>query len=106
MSAQILPFPALSERDRDAVVTTHPFGGCPGCGNTDGWHADRWHADGYPNDGCYLWFFCDRHKTRWRARSNLFSGWRNENYEVWLRNMFKLARYIWVVKPVMPLRQG
>ncbi len=30
MSAQILPFPAPSERDRDAVVTTHPFGGCTG----------------------------------------------------------------------------
>ncbi len=43
MSAQILPFPAPSERDRNAVVTTHPFGGCPGCGGTDGWH-----ADGYP----------------------------------------------------------
>ncbi len=81
-----------------------PFGGCPGCGGTDGWHADRWHADGYPNDGRDLWFFCDRHKTRWRARSNLFSGWRDENYEAWLRNRFKLARYMWVVEPVMPLR--
>ncbi len=78
-----------------------PFGGCPGCGGTDGWHADS-----YPNDGRDLWFFCDRHKTRWRARSNLFSGWRDENYEVWLRNRFKLARYFWIVEPVMPLRQG
>ncbi len=105
MSAQILPFPAPSERDRDAVVTTLPFGGCPGCGSTDGWHADRWHTDGYPNDGGDHWFFYDRHKTRWRAGSNLFSGWRAENYEVWLRNRFKLARYMWVVEPVMPLRQ-
>ncbi len=103
MSAQILPFPAPPERGSDAVVTTHPFGGCPGCGNTDGWHADRWHADGYPNDRRDLWFFCDRHKMRWRARSNLFSGWRDENYEVWLRNRFKLARYMWVVEPVMPI---
>ncbi len=101
MSAQILPFPAPSGRARDAVVTTHPFGGCPGCGNTDGWH-----ADGYPNDRRDLWFFCDRHKTRWRASSNLFSGWRAENYEVWLRNRFKLATYMWVVEPVMPSRQG
>ncbi len=93
MSAQILPFPG-------------PSGGCPGCGNTDGWHADRWHADGYPNDERDYWFFCDRHKTRWRASSNLFSGWRDENYEVWLRNRFKLARYFWVVEPVMPPRQG
>ncbi len=99
MSAQILPFPAPSERDRDA----HPFGGCPGCGNADGRHADRWHADGYPNDERDYWFFCERHKTRWRASSKRGSGGRDENYEVWLRNRFKLARYFWVVKPVMPL---
>ncbi len=104
MSAQILPFPAPAECDRDAVVTTLPFGGCPGCGSTDGWHADRWLADGYPNDGRDYWFFCDRHKTRWRVGSNLFSGRRDENHEVWLRNRFKLARYMWVVEPVMPLR--
>ena len=108
MSAQILPFPAPSERDRDAVVTTHPFGGCPSCGNTDGrhadrWHADRWHADGYPNDERDYWFFCDRHKTKWRASSNFLSGRRDENDEVWRRNRFKLARYA-TVEPVMPLR--
>ncbi len=96
MSAQILPFPALSERDRDAVVTTHPFGGCPGCGNTDG----------YLNVGPDHWFVCHRHKTRWRAGSNLFSGWRGENEETWLRNRFQLSGYMWVVEPVMPLRQG
>ncbi len=106
MSAQIIPFPAPPKRGRDAVVTTHTFGGCPGCGGTDGWHADRWHADGYPNDERDYWFFCDRHKTRWRVDTNLFSGGRDENYEVWLRNRFKLARYMWVVEPVMPLRQG
>ncbi len=41
MSAKILSFPAQSERDRDAVVTTHPFGGCPGCGNADGYLNDE-----------------------------------------------------------------
>ncbi len=99
MGAQILPFPAPPKCDRDAAVTTHPLGGCPGCGNADGWHADS-----YLNDERGHWFFCDSHKTKWRARSNLFSGWRDENYEVWLRNRFKLARYMWVVEPVMPLR--
>ncbi len=103
MSAQILSFPAPSERDRDAVVTTHPFGGCPGCGSTDGWHADRWHADGYPNDERDYWFFCDRHKTKWRASSNFLSGRRDENEETWLRNRFRLSGYMWVVKPVMPI---
>ncbi len=43
-------------------------------------------------------------KGGFRARSNLFSGWRDENYEVWLRNRFRLSRYMWVVEPVMPLR--
>ncbi len=103
MSAQILNFPAPSERDRDAVVTTHPFGGCPGCGNHDGWHADRWHADGYLNDERGHWFFCHRHKTRWRAGSNLFSGWRDENEGTWFRNKCRLCRYM-TVKPVLPLR--
>ncbi len=106
MTAQIIPFPAPPKRGRDAVVTTLPFGGCPGCGNTDGWHADRWHADGDQNDECDYWFFCDRHKTRWRAGSSLVPGGRDENYDVWLRNRFKLARYLWVVEPVMPSRQG
>ncbi len=93
MSAQILPFPAPSGRDRDAVVTTHPFGGCPGCGDTDG----------YLNVGPDHWFVCHRHKTRWRAGSNFFSGWRDESEETWLRNRFKLAGYMWVVEPVMPI---
>ncbi len=100
MSAQILPFPAPSERDRDAVVTTHPFGGCSGCGGADGWH-----ADGYPNDERGHWFFCDRHKTKWRAGSNFLSDRRDEIYEAWLRNRFKLVRYM-MVKPVMPSRPG
>ncbi len=93
MSAKIIKFPAPPGR----------VGGCPGCGNTDGRHADRWYADGYPNDERDYWFFCDRHKTRWRASSNFFSGGRDENYEMWRRNRFKLARYFWVVEPVMPI---
>ncbi len=101
MSAQILPFPAPSERDRDAVVTTHPFGGCPGCGNTDGYLNGNMNGNGPDH-----WFVCHRHKTRWRAGSNLFSGWRGENEETWLRNRFRLSGYLWVVEPVMPLRQG
>ncbi len=85
MSAQIIPFPAPSERV-----------GCPGCGN----------HDGYLNVGPDHWFVCHRHKTRWRAGSNLFSGWRDENEETWARNRILLSGYMWVVEPVMPLRQG
>ncbi|MEE9250362.1 MAG: hypothetical protein V3U93_04470 [Alphaproteobacteria bacterium] len=95
MSAQILAFPAPSERNRDATVTTSPFGGCPYCGN----------ADGYLNDGPDHWFFCRRHKMKWRVGSNFFSGWRDENEETWLRNRFRLSEYM-AVEPVMPSRQG
>ncbi len=95
LSAQILPFPAPSEHDRDTAVTTHPFGGCPCCGN----------ADGYLNGGPDHWFICHRHKTKRRAGSNLFSGWRDEDEGTRLRNRFRLSEYM-TVKPVMPLRQS
>ena len=94
MSAQILSFPAPPERDRNAAITTFTFGGCPHCGQNDG----------YLNDERDHWFFCDRHKTKWHAGSNLFSGWRDENEGTWLRNRFRLSGYM-TVEPVMPLRQ-
>ncbi len=93
MSAQILSFPAAPERDRDAAVTIYTFGGCPHCGETDG----------YLNDGSDHWFICHQHKTKWCAGSNLFSGWRDENEGTWLRNRFRLSGYM-TVEPVMPLR--
>ncbi len=86
MSAQILPFPASSVRDRDATVTAYPFGGCPYCGQNDG----------YLNDGRDHWFFCNQHKTKWLVGSNLFSSWREEDDEVWRLNRFKLAEYMTV----------
>ena len=62
------------------------FGGCPHCGKHDGYlNVEREH-----------WFRCDRHKTKWRFGSNLFSGWREEGEEVWQRNRFKLAEYMTV----------
>ncbi len=64
MSAQILPFPAPPGCGPDAAVTTYPFRGCPHCGQNDGYLIDRRDQ----------WFFCDRHKTKWRAGSNLFSS--------------------------------
>ena len=68
------------------------FGGCPHCGQHDGYlNIDREH-----------WFRCDRHKTKWRFGSNLFSGWREEGEEVWQRNRFKLAEYM-TVNPMPPV---
>jgi hypothetical protein len=46
----------------------HYFGGCPECGDTDG----------YTNVGRSHWFFCKQHKTTWCAGANLFSDWREE----------------------------
>ncbi len=95
MSAQIIPFPIPSEHDRETAVTTHYFGGCPCCGN----------SDNYLNDGPEHSFMCHRHKTKWHAGSNLFSGWRDENEEVWRLNRFRLSEYM-KVKPVMPEQRG
>ena len=93
MSAQVIFFPAPSQCG-PAVITENYFGGCPCCGN----------ADGYLNDGPDHWFICHRHKTKWRAGSNLFSGWRDENDEMWLHNRFRLAEYM-TVEPLMPAQQ-
>ncbi len=89
MSAQILPFPTPPERDRDVAVTEYPFGGCPHCGR----------SDVYLNDGRDHWFYCDRHKTKWLAGSNLFSSWHDEDEDTWRQNRFKLAEYM-TVKPI------
>ncbi len=68
------------------------FGGCPHCGQNDGFlNVEREH-----------WFRCDRHKTKWRFGSNLFSGWREEGEETWQRNRFKLAEYM-TVDPMPPV---
>ena len=68
------------------VTTDSYYGGCPHCGQNDG----------YLNDGRDHWFFCDHHKAKWLVGSNLFSSWREEDDEVWRRNRFRLAEYITV----------
>ena len=73
------------------VETDLHFGGCPHCGETDG----------YINIGREHWFACDRHKTKWHVGSNLFSSWRDETEEDWLRNEYRLENYL-SVDPVYP----
>ena len=70
-------------------TTDETFGGCPHCGRNNG----------YLNVGRDHWFICDRHKTKWLAGSNLFTGWRDEGEEIWKKNRFKLAGYM-VVEPM------
>lgn len=65
------------------ITTDEYFGGCPHCGQTDG----------YLNVSRNHWFVCDEHKVTWRVGSNLFSSWRDESDTDWKRNAMKLARY-------------
>ena len=80
----VLPF-------KPKPTTDEYFGGCPHCGQNDG----------YMNIGREHWFVCGRHRTKWLAGSNLFSGWRDEDEATWERNRFKLAGYT-VVEPTHP----
>ncbi len=73
------------------VTTDEYFGGCPHCGQTNG----------FLNLGRDHWFICDRHKTKWWSGSNIFSCWREEDEETWQRNRFKLSEYM-TVEPIHP----
>ena len=48
--------------------TQHYFGGCPECGD----------QNGYTNVGRSHWAYCIAHKTMWCIGWNLFSSWQNE----------------------------
>ena len=74
-----------------APRTDEYFGGCTHCGQNDG----------YVNSGPDHWFVYNRHKTKWRVGSNLFSSWRDEDEEAAKRNRFKLSEYM-IVKPIYP----
>lgn len=67
------------------MSSTYPyFGGCPHCGQTDG----------YLNVHKEVWFRCDRHHTKWCAGSGLFSSWMDETEADWNRNAALLAGYV------------
>jgi hypothetical protein len=69
------------------VTTEHYFGGCPECGDNDG----------YVNIGADHWFLCDTHKTCWPIGSNLFSI--DDTEEPQQAAAAKVARYR-TVEPV------
>ncbi len=60
------------------------FGACPRCGRNDG----------YLNAGPEHWFICRRHRLKWWAGSNLFSGWRNEPPERRWAQRAELALFV------------
>ena len=75
--------------ERAAITTDAYFGGCPHCGANDGYmNVEREH-----------WCVCDKHKTKWRIGSNLFSDWKDEDPAVWTQNEYRLGGYM-VVKPI------
>ncbi len=59
------------------------FGVCRKCG----------HNDGYLNIERNHWFVCHRHKVKWFVGSNLFSRWRNETEDEWIKNASLLFHY-------------
>jgi ssDNA-binding Zn-finger/Zn-ribbon topoisomerase 1 len=67
------------------VTAEHYFGGCPECGDNDG----------YVNIGADHWFLCDTHKTCWPIGSNLFSI--DDTEEPQQAAAAKVARYRTVV---------
>ena len=74
---------------RAAITTDAYFGGGPHCDANDGYmNVERDH-----------WCVCDKHKTKWRIGSNLFSDWKDEDENVWMKNEYRLANYM-KVEPV------
>lgn len=59
------------------------FGGCPECGNTNG----------YLNLRSTHVFVCDEHKTGWIIGANLFSCWKEETEQDWDKNLKLLEGY-------------
>ncbi len=71
------------------------FGGCPHCLCVDNiWNIGRCH-----------WAVCHQHKTKWDIGENLFSNWRDEGRQDWLKNKYRLANYQ-SVEPIFPPEPG
>ena len=62
---------------------TDYFGGCPKC----------WRCDDILNVGKSHIAVCHAHKVQWSIGMNLFSSWRHETEEDWMRNADLLSGY-------------
>jgi hypothetical protein len=67
------------------------FGLCPECHNNDG----------YLDVGRDHWFFCEEHKVKWWAGSNLFSSWCEQTEEGKQANI-KFLEGCRIVEPIWP----
>ncbi len=68
------------------------FGGCPECGGNDGCR----------NAGSNHWSFCEQHRNKWYAGSDLFTSWREETPSE-QREAFALIENYHTVDPIYPL---
>jgi len=59
------------------------FGVCPTCKQNDG----------YLNVGRDHYFICHEHRVKWCRGSNLFSSWKSETEDDWVRNRDLLSEY-------------
>lgn len=92
MASNVIP---MIRRDtpRKAVITIFGedhevaddsyFGCCPVC-RKPGYYLNI--------ESCH-WLVCDKHKTYWYFGCNLFSAWKDEDWDVWERNNAKLLTY-------------
>ncbi len=77
-----------------AAATDCYFGGCPYCGNTDGFfNVHRAH-----------FFVCHQHRVKWFVGDNLFRKWRLETRGDWDRNLEKFGGYV-DVEPIYPANE-
>ena len=74
------------------TITDQRGGGCPHCGQTNGYVNTR---------GGDHWGVCDQHKTRWYIGFNLFSSWQDETEEERTKSAELLSQYR-EVEAVMP----
>ena len=74
--------------------TQHYFGGCPECGD----------QDGYTNVGRSHWVFCKAHRTMWCIGANLFSSCQDETEAEQRRDYDAIGLGSFTVVKPMPWR--
>lgn len=75
----------------EKITTDEYFGGCPHCGQTDG----------YVNVQGAHFFICKTHQVYWWIGTNLFSSWKEEDQEIWDKNKQMLEQFT-EVEPIHP----
>ena len=70
------------------------FGDCPKCRRNDG----------HINIGREHWFFCKRHRVKWKAGHDIFPDWRNEDMHIWRQNE-RLLDFFTEVEPLETWRK-